>query len=117
MKKPVEKMTEILNAKQEMIDRIKTFVDTDVVDEVINIVNDYDIDKKPEKTCRSCWNFKQIQPWEVTHYGDFYDPGHCTLGHTVHKHAADMCPDYRSSGYVERKMGGVYESSNSRKEL
>lgn len=104
MKEPMKKMTEILSAKQEMIDRIKTFVDTDVVDEIINIVEDYDIDPKPKKSCCNCLSFKQIQPWEVTHYGDFYDPGHCTRGHIITKHSADMCPHYVHSTGIRRKV-------------
>lgn len=85
-------------AKKELIEELKILFENGVLEEkeVIKVLDKYDIDKVPKHHCSECLNFKQVKPKEVFHTGPFYDPGHCTRGHIVDKHAADHCPHFFS---------------------
>ena len=88
----------IPNIRQELIDYLSINKDRPIEELVDNMLKNYNIHKKPKKSCFECIHYKKIHPGEITYVGDhFPDIESCSMGHNPGSYTANFCKDYFST--------------------
>lgn len=60
-----------------------------------DLLKEYDIRKKPEKSCFECIHYKRVIPGEITYVGGIFPKiENCNMGHEINRYKADYCQDY-----------------------